>query len=335
MKILPAICFSILSAVIISDSCTKQEIVATAPNSAPAQQPSSQLKSILEILKQYNPQFSILEKGFARTGLDTLLDKRGPYLLLACRDVGFWQAGLFPEQIDSLPLLKLRTLLLNLIIPGDSTLFDDFNWTVNRKLTAAGDSIFSFTTSSFSIINGVYINSDELPAFNGSLLPLNRLIVPPATSLMETLSVDPAVSFFHAALERTYSGSSNLTGLLSGQIICTVFVPSNQAFRNAGFNSTIDFENFDPDSLARILAYHIIEGRKFQYELTGTAGKKQYKTINGQDLTIDTYLVNSGWEDELQSYLIGNGNPEPAKIIYADKMATNGIFHIINKVLFP
>ena len=103
----------------------------------------------------------------------------------------------------------------------------------------------------------------------------------------------------------------------------TVFAPTNNAFKDAGFATIDDINNADPNTLASILTYHVIAGRIFSSDLTNGA---KPTTLNGGNVTID---LTSGATIE------GSGNSSAANIVATNIMATNGVIHVIDKVLLP
>jgi plastocyanin len=105
---------------------------------------------------------------------------------------------------------------------------------------------------------------------------------------------------------------------LQGDGPFTVFAPTDDAFTAAG----IDLSTFDTDeenaTLVDILTYHVVSGSVLSSDLTDgmTAA-----ALNTDDLT---FTVNSD-----------GVKVNDANVVSADVAASNGIIHVIDKVLFP
>ena len=112
--------------------------------------------------------------------------------------------------------------------------------------------------------------------------------------------------------------AAGLVETLQGKGPFTVFAPNDAAF--AAIQSEVD-KLLKPESkakLAKILTYHVVSGKmeaahlKDGQELTTVEGSKLKVTVKGKEVTI--------------------GN---AKVIAADIEASNGVIHVIDKVLLP
>jgi uncharacterized surface protein with fasciclin (FAS1) repeats len=111
--------------------------------------------------------------------------------------------------------------------------------------------------------------------------------------------------------------AAGLTKALSGPGPFTVFAPTNKAFA-ALPPATLKSLLAHPKQLAKILKFHVISGKVVAKDVTN--GLKA-KTLQGSSLT---FKIKNG-----RVYVNG------AKVIKADVMATNGVIHVINKVLVP
>ena len=112
---------------------------------------------------------------------------------------------------------------------------------------------------------------------------------------------------------------AGLVATLQGDGPYTVFAPTDQAFTDAG----IDLATFDTDeenqTLIDILTYHVYSGSVASSEVTDGLSVTM---LNGDDVS---FTVNSDG-----SVLIGD-----ATVTTADVTASNGIIHVIDKVLMP
>ena len=116
-------------------------------------------------------------------------------------------------------------------------------------------------------------------------------------------------------------GVADLVTTLSGDTEYTVFAPSDDAFTAAG----IDLDTFDTDeeiaALADILLYHVVAGTTLSTDLAD--GANTVSAANGKELTI---TVADG------AVTVG---AEGATVTLADVPASNGVIHVIDKVLTP
>jgi transforming growth factor-beta-induced protein len=116
---------------------------------------------------------------------------------------------------------------------------------------------------------------------------------------------------------------ADLVTTLKGTGPFTVFAPTDDAFAAAlkSLNITKDQLFADKAKLSSILTYHVVAGKVPASEVVKLDGKSA-KTVNGASVSIaikgsDVYL---------------NGD---TKVVQADVAASNGIIHVIDKVLLP
>ena len=112
----------------------------------------------------------------------------------------------------------------------------------------------------------------------------------------------------------------------------TVFAPTNEAFAKLP-KGTVDTllmpEN--KDKLVAVLTYHVVAGRLTAQDLADKVdqmgGKATIKTVQGEDLTI---------QRRGRSHLtVTDAKGDVAEITIADVLQSNGVIHVVNKVLIP
>jgi len=134
------------------------------------------------------------------------------------------------------------------------------------------------------------------------------------------LATTAGATTIHTALVEAL-GTANLVGTLSGEDNYTIFAPSDEAFAAAG----IDLSTFDTEEeiavLADILLYHVVAGTILSSDLA--VGMTTVSAANGDDLMI--HVTDS-------SVMVGS---EMAVVTIADVPASNGVIHVIDKVLTP
>ena len=118
-----------------------------------------------------------------------------------------------------------------------------------------------------------------------------------------------------------------VAALLTGEDKITVFAPNDAAFAALMLdesNICAAFEG-DPLTLLTILAYHVVDGRRFSNSVFNRNDPKMIETLIGQYLTTNsdfTIHTTSGQEPVTLGDSI-NVN------------ASNGVIHEVNAVLFP
>jgi uncharacterized surface protein with fasciclin (FAS1) repeats len=112
----------------------------------------------------------------------------------------------------------------------------------------------------------------------------------------------------------------------------TVFAPTNEAFAKLP-KGTVDTllmpEN--KDKLTAVLTYHVVPGRLTAQDLAdkvdAMGGTATLKTVQGEELTIK----RSG-----RAHLtVTDAKGDVAMITIANVLQSNGVIHVINKVLIP
>lgn len=118
--------------------------------------------------------------------------------------------------------------------------------------------------------------------------------------------------------------AAGLVDTLEGTGPFTVFAPTNEAFKQlpAGTVDTL-LKPENKAKLTKILTYHVVPGKLEASDLTD--GKK-LKTVEGEDLTVK----KSG-----DSVMIADAKGDMAKVTIPNVNQSNGVIHVINKVLMP
>lgn len=270
-----------------------------------------------------SPDFSILKAAVVKAGLATTLDGKGPFTVFAPTNDAFKTSGITLETINTLSADALKGILLYHTL-GAKVVAADVPAGPNANVaTVGGKDIFLTKNNSGVFVNGVSVVKADVMASNGVIHAISRVLMPPTGNIVETAQANPNFTYLVAAVLRASQGSTNVAEVLSGNGPFTVFAPTNDAFKAAGFATIADINNADPNTLTSILTYHVIAARVFSSDLTNGA---QPATVNGGKVTIG--LTNG-------ATVKGNGNATPSKIIATDLVTTNGVIHVIDQVLLP
>jgi uncharacterized surface protein with fasciclin (FAS1) repeats len=135
--------------------------------------------------------------------------------------------------------------------------------------------------------------------------------VPSARPVATTISATPELSTLSSLIDK-----AGLASTLNGTGSFTVFAPSNEAFK-AVPQKTMDELAANPAKLKEVLAFHVIPVKAIAADVKNSS----VKSVQGANLA----LSKSG------SFV----TVEDAVVQTADISATNGVVHVVDRVLMP
>ena len=153
---------------------------------------------------------------------------------------------------------------------------------------------------------------------------MNNITYTPRTAVMATDSIADIVEASDMTLLRNALIAADLLDTLDGDGEYTVFAPTDAAFTRADLS-----ELGDQEDMRELLLNHVVPGRFLALdfvELLGTGSTYSTAAVGGAPLTI----YRSG--DNLR---LVNGDRTLVPILTADRVASNGVIHIIDTVLVP
>ncbi|HLY71071.1 MAG TPA: fasciclin domain-containing protein [Puia sp.] len=279
---------------------------------------------------------TLFNAALIRTGLDTVLNTDSMVTVFVVTDQIMGNYGLGATVIDTMSIGRLDTILLYHILTGEERLSTTFiNGGTGQNVStqmASGDSVFVTYMNNVLYVNGISVPTTDVKARNGYLDVLAQPLFPPAGTILQVIQADTALSFFDSAVALTASAGNNIMALLTNGNIYTVFVPNNNAFRNAGYPSV---DTVNPNTLANFLSYHIIAGRYFTSDMNIALANPLLTTDDTtRQVTIST-LPDSAIKVTLGlSYQVEGAADSVAANLYAPNiMARNGVIHKIDRVL--
>lgn len=285
--------------------------------------PTPEDPTIAEIAAS-DTSFSFLLAAAVRAGLADELAADGALTVFAPTNNAFRAAG-YPTvaSVEAEDGAALAAILTYHIISGIVEAAD-VPAGPNAPVTVfSGGTVYATSNSNGVFINGVEVVSADIPASNGVVHVIERVLIPPSGNIVETAIATADFSYLVAAVLRASEGATDVAAVLSGSGPLTVFAPTNQAFINAGFATIADIQAANPDDLTAILTYHVIDGRIFSSDLTDGATPA---TLNGGTVTIDLGATAT---------VKGNANTTASTIVATDVVTTNGVIHVIDQVLLP
>ncbi|MEN8156101.1 MAG: fasciclin domain-containing protein [Bacteroidota bacterium] len=303
-----------------------------------------QVDSTNQVITEYitdNPEFSEFAKILEATGLNSLLSVRGPYTLFLPSDSVM---QLYYDEKGITSCLEcdpefLYDLVLNHLVQSRLET-SDFGLGALRDLNALGDYLVTEFDGADVIVNKESMIIDrDVPAANGVIHHIDRVIDPVIRSVYEVLDEDPSYSLFTEGLKRT--GLSDTLNLIefpygngNARTRFTILAIADTTFNRYGIASIDDLvAHFTdaPDSVTylenpfyRYMEYHCLGGT---YYLNGL--ENQIYPILSYDNNIDVrveddYKLNYDKITEQYTGFIINQSNIPAK---------NGTVHTLNDIL--
>ncbi|NLR81411.1 fasciclin domain-containing protein [Chitinophaga eiseniae] len=278
--------------------------------------------------------FSSFSTALGRTSYRVQLTQPGPFTVLVPDNNAFNKAG-YP---DNQSVLKQSGAILNNLV---SYHIVNGIWELNKLPFKFNQEITAITGAKMYVtrwvkgadtvltINGSPVLAYNLSASNGLIQVLNNVLQPLVhQTLSDAISSDTTLTFLNVALQQ-----AGMKDLLNDNASYTVFAPSNQAFRQAGFSSIDSINNTSAQALRQLLLYHLFSGRKFVYDYiltTGISDQSEQAMQNGNNVTVT--LLKSGVK-YTGINLKGPGNKTAAAVVTPNVLAGNGVLHIIDQVL--
>jgi uncharacterized surface protein with fasciclin (FAS1) repeats len=141
-----------------------------------------------------------------------------------------------------------------------------------------------------------------------------------ATARAQSMSADIVDTAVSAGTFTTLAAALDAAGLvdtLKGPGPFTVFAPTDAAFANLPAG-TVEALLADPDQLRAVLTYHVVAGRVTASDVVALHSAP---TVQGEEVTISTDS--------------GGVHINDATVTSADIMASNGVIHVIDRVILP
>mmetsp|Transcript_33176 Transcript_33176/g.64155 ORF Transcript_33176/g.64155 Transcript_33176/m.64155 type:complete len:301 (-) Transcript_33176:480-1382(-) len=283
-------------------------------------------QSVYEIAST-TPGFELLTEAITEAELVDFFNDTDPITVFAPTNSSF-EAYLFEKGANSISDLSggdwLRVLLYHTVtnVAAYSSDLSD-----GQVITTASGNNITVLIEDDGTINiddstnrpaGVIM--PNVTADNGVIHVINKVLVSDR-NLLEVVRSTPELSALYAALVR-----AELVDVLTEQGPYTVFAPTNKAFDSAleslGAES---LEDVPVDALREILLYHVVSGEELY---SGDLFDGQIiETANTQNLTVG--IESNG------DVSIKDATGSKSIVVAADFEASNGVAHVIDRVLVP
>ena len=290
-----------------------------------------------------NPDFQLLEDAAIRGGVAGVLgnknpnDPQGNYTVFAPTNAAFNRLGI-REAVD---LTALQPAFLT-----NTLLYHVYSGSLAGSTLAMGSTSASLLGPKRRIItradgskyvNGSKILGTDVKAANGLVHPIDKVLIATGGNVVESavalqsakVFVKPELTFLVEAV--IYA---DLAATLSGPGPFTVFAPTDQAFKDLGvalnvpLNQPSDIRKLPKATVQAVLLNHAlggVQGDRFTSELPeGTT----VASAGGAPVTFGAFTNGV-------LTVKGAKNTIPANMVIPDVQCTNGVVHVIDRVLLP
>ena len=254
-----------------------------------------------------------LVAALVHADLVTALQGDGPFTVFAPTDDAFAAAGIDLTTFDTDEENATLVDILTYHVYAGSVEAAEVTDGMTATMLNGDDATFTVTNESVMIGDATVTMADVM-ASNGIIHVIDKVLMPP-TDLVDIPTVAQGTGIHDSLVAAVIQ--AELLSTLQGEGPFTVFAPTDDAFAAAG----VDLAALDNDegkaALTNILLYHVVSGTVPSSAVTDGLVAA---AVNGDDLTFtvgDGVMVND------------------ANVILADVMASNGIIHVIDKVLIP
>jgi transforming growth factor-beta-induced protein len=275
------------------------------------------------------PGFSALLAAAQKAGLaDTLASPAARLTVFAPTDAAFTALATSlgfaspAALVAALPAAELNKILSYHVLPSrlDAAALASGGATQATAYSFAGSParLSLNTTSGVRITDAALtqasVTSADVAASNGVVHVVDKVLIPPGVlNVVQMAQVNPLFSTLVSQVV-----AANLQGTLSGAGPFTVFAPTNAAF--AAIAGTV--AGLSPAQLTTVLTYHVLGAQVLAADIPFGA---PINTVAGQTITI-----NAGTPPT-----ISDTTATPAPLVATDVRASNGVIHVIGKVLIP
>lgn len=275
---------------------------------------------------QATPEFSTLVQAVSAAGLVPTLQGAGPFTVFAPTNAAFaallTELGVTVEQLVADQAL-LRSVLTYHVLPD---LVAASQVPAGRAITTVQGGVFKIdpVNGGLRITDGrnrtATITATDIAARNGVIHRIDRVLLPADRNIVQLAQATPELSTLVAAVQ-----AAGLAGTLSGTGPFTVLAPTNAAFAALLTELGISQATLlaDVPLLQRVLGYHVLPQRVLRAEIPAGTPLATASTTMSDRLSISAAGV------------VTDALGRTANLAATDIFASNGVVHVIDRVLRP
>ena len=272
---------------------------------------------------------SNLKAAIDKAGLATTLQSSGTFTVFAPSNAAFTaflQANGF-ASLEQVPTATLKEILLNHVLSTEvkaAQVTTGYVSTLAKGAASSSRNLSMYINTSNGVkINGVSnVTKTDIDATNGVIHKVDAVIGLP--TIVTHATANPNFTTLVAALTR--NDMPNFVSILSGiaNSPFTVFSPTNTAF--SGLLTELNLSGLSAipqETLENTLKYHVVAGANVAS--TDLTNNMMVTTFQGGKFTITT---TGGAK-------ITDAKNRVSNIVATDVQCSNGIIHVIDKVILP
>jgi uncharacterized surface protein with fasciclin (FAS1) repeats len=271
-----------------------------------------------------DPRFSILVEAVTAAELADDLSGPGPLTVFAPTNDAFalvlGELGVTKAQL--LANKPLLTAVLTYHVLPAKVLRADVP--AGQAITTLQGGIFKVEPQGANLViqdgrnRNATITAIDLAASNGVIHVIDRVLLPADKNIVQTALALPDFSLLAEAVV-----AADLVDALSAPGPFTVFAPTNTAFANllGELQTTKEALFANKPLLTSVLQYHVLSGRVLK---SGVPVGAPISTLEPGK----TFSVSN-------TFVITDGSARTSNITATDVFASNGVIHVIDKVLLP
>ena len=280
------------------------------------------IDSLVDVLDN-DPETQLLAEAIRAAGVTGALEGAGPLTVFAPTDAAF--TALLTELGQTKAQLFANTALLREVLNAHvlASRVTAAQVPLGKAIATAGGAVFKIEQSAGSLrftdgrTRSGRVTVTDISAPNGVIHKLDRVMLPANRNIVQTAQSLPDFSILVDAVV-----AADLAGTLSGTGPFTVFAPTNTAFAGLLAELGMSREQLlaNRPLLTAVLTYHVLAGRVLKADVPVGAA---IPTVQGESFTVDNTLA------------ITDRNGRKAAISSTDVFASNGVIHVIDKVILP
>ena len=257
-------------------------------------------------------QFTTLVTALKAAKLVETLEGPGPFTVFAPTDEAFAKlpAGTVERLLEPKNAQELASVLTYHVVAGDVRAAQVAGLTSAEALNGQR---LPISAGQGVTVAGARVVTADIVCRNGVIHVVDRVMLPASKDVVATAVDAGQFKILAQAL-----GAAGLTDALAGKGPFTVFAPTDEAFGKLPKDTLASLlEPQNKAKLAGILKYHVVAGRVYSDELKTS----KVPTLDGVELPIRVGPAGATIDE--------------AAVLKADVEATNGVIHVIDRVLLP